>query len=225
MKGATNNMKSNIGEIIDEILPYTNRIEMSMVDDLPFIKAYLSGRHNTTKAIMYIIQVSSKMYSVCDDYDYPIGERIFPSGNPDNPFITEKEIILAWVNNQEGIKHIINLKSNIDHSSLMEYVYNRLWHYDAIRFNPDSRNLKFAELGFTSSRIRSTIDKSFSYTAYKSNTIGDLISLINDGKSFPLYGLKDKEINCVFSKLKNIGIIATIDNNNSITRIKFDRKK
>ena len=184
-------MKSTIGEVVNEIIQYSNKIEMSIVNELPFIKVYLSGKNNTTKAIMYIIQVGNHVYSICDDYDYPIGERFFPTGNITNPFITEKEIVLGWFNNDSNIRNIINMKNNITYDSLIEYIYNRLWYYDIIRFNPECRKIKFSELGFTSNKIRNIIDKSFIANNCKNGTIDDLIRLINnESKTFSLYGLR-----------------------------------
>ena len=52
----------------------------------------------------------------------------------------------------------------------------------------------------------------------------DLIELVmKRGRSFSLEGLKQKEINCIFSKLKSIGIISTIKHD-MITMISFERK-
>lgn len=216
-------MRSTIGEIVDVLLPYSNKVETTMVGGLPFVKAYLSGRNNTTKAIMYIVQMSSHIYSLCDDYDHPIGDNYFATGSTLVPFISEKEIISQWFENNKYEKEY-HIHTNISYNEFIEYTYERLWYYDIIRFNPKNKKIIFSELGFNNIKIRKTIDKSFESNNCNSNTIGDLIELVmKRGKSFSLEGLKQKEINCVFSKLKSIGIISTIKHD-MITMISFERK-
>ena len=151
-------MQSTIGEIANELLPYSNKIEMNMVNDLPFIKANISGSTGTTKAIFYVIQSELHKYAICDDYNDPLN-RYLPTGNITNPFILEKEIIQRWYNDSsDNIE--INVLHDLDLESFVEYLYERLYHYGIILFNPENKDLKFSELGFNNIKIRNTIEKS-----------------------------------------------------------------
>lgn len=215
-------MQSTIGEIANELLPYSNKIEMNMVNDLPFIKANIGGSTGITKAIIYVIQTELHKYAICDDYNDPLN-RYLPTGNITNPFILEKEIIQRWYNDSnDNIE--INVLHDLDFESFVEYLYERLYHYGIILFNPENKDLKFSELGFNNIKIRNTIEKSFKFNSCESGTIKDLINIINkENKSFSLRGLREREINCIFAKLRSIGIHIVIEDK-IITKLYFERK-
>lgn len=215
-------MQSTIGEIANELLPYSNKIEMNMVNDLPFIKANIGGSTGITKAIIYVIQTELHKYAICDDYNDPLN-RYLPTGNITNPFILEKEIIQRWYNDSsDNIE--IKVLHDLDLESFVEYLYERLYHYGIILFNPENKDLKFSELGFNNIKIRNTIEKSFKFNSCESGTIKDLINIINkENKSFSLRGLREREINCIFAKLRSIGIHIVIEDK-IITKLYFERK-
>ena len=47
-------MKVTIGEVVNELLNYTNLIQVNTVKDLPFLRAYVSGGNGKfTKCFIY----------------------------------------------------------------------------------------------------------------------------------------------------------------------------
>lgn len=217
-------MQSTIGEIANELLPYSNKIEMNMVNDLPFIKANISGSTGTTKAIFYVVQTGIHEYAVCDDYNDPLMKRYLPTGNVSNPFILEKEIIQRWYSTNSDDDNDINVIKALNLESFIKYLYERLYYYEVIPFNPENKSLRFSELGFNNIKIRNTIEKSFKFNSCESGTINDLINIVcKENKHFSLKGLREREINCVFAKLRSIGIHAVI-NDKIITKLYFERK-
>ena len=73
-------------------------------------------------------------------------------------------------------------------------------------------------------KIRRVIDKEFSKNHCIHGTIRELIELVNiKNKQFDLSKLYEKELSCVYAKLKSIGIIATI-NSGHIIHTEYERK-
>lgn len=216
-------MNVTIGELINEILPFSSKIEMNMLNEsIPYVKAYLSGG-SISKAVIYIIQTDKNQYSVCDNNNDPL-DRYIPSGNITDPFVFEKDVIHRWFNEKcDPTK--IKVRKELNLESFKKYFYDILYEYEIIKFDPNSRNMKMASMGFTSEKIRRVINRSFTESHCGENRIDDLINLVKyQGKPFSLQSLRQRELACVVAKLKNIGLDPTVEKN-FITKIDYIRRK
>lgn len=217
-------MKVTIGELSEELLFYSNKIEITSVNDRPFMRVYLGGPHNTTKAIIYIIQTAEHKYSVCDNFDDLLGEKYFPTGSISKPFIKEKELVneLFPILDSNEESYFIN---GLNSLTFINYLYNRLYYYNILQFNPNDSKIKISEMGFTSTRIRKGFDQGFKMNNCKSDQIKDLLNVvIKDKKPFNLGMLKNKEFSCIIAKMKDLGLSLKIQKG-SIINIEFIRKK
>ena len=121
-------MRNTIGELISELSVYSNLIETNTVFGFPFIRAYLSGRNNTTKAIIYVIQTSENTYASCDNEDELLGHKYFPTGSISKPFISEAKLsteLFGGFNLNEEYK--ISLKENMNLYQFIDHLHSRLW--------------------------------------------------------------------------------------------------
>lgn len=216
-------MRTTIGELVAELSLYSNLIEMNISSGFPFLRIYLSGRNNTTKAIMYVIQTSEHQYAAYDNEDDLLGNKCFPTGSISRPFI--REDVLAkelFGDNIESYK--LSIKNNMNYNDFIDYLYTRLWQYDIIKFDPKNKRLHFAGMGFTSTKIRNIINSTFSKNNHPNGKISDLFDIvIKDRKPFDLDDMKPKELKCVYATLKNIGIVPLIKDN-KIIEIDFERR-
>lgn len=214
-----------IGELVNEILPFSPKIEMNIINEcIPYVKAYLSsGTGSLSKAIIYIIQTDENQYSVCDNNNDPL-DRYVPSGSITNPFIYEKDAIHRWFNENHQPTSI-RVKEKLNFETFREYFHCILFEYEIIRFDPNERNTRMSSMGFTSAKIRRVLDNSFTESHCKDNRIKDLIDLVKyQEKPFSLQTLRSRETACVVAKLKNIGLDPTIEKN-FITKIEYMRRK
>lgn len=211
-------MRTTIGEIIDIILPYSNSIEMSMVNDTPFIRTRLSGKLGFTKAYLYILQTDEHIYSIADSNNDTNGERYFPTGSVISPFIKEKDLIQIWnggnVNNR-------NNRNNITYDDFFNVFYILLWKYEIIKFNPKLFKMLIINIKFISKKVNRFIENGLLEQKCHNLTIQGLFdTLIKDKKQIHLGNIKQKEIKDFISKMKQIGIDMNI-NKNYITNMSF----
>lgn len=218
-------MNITIGELVNEILPFSPKIEMNIIGGhIPFLKAYLNnGYGGISKAVIYITQSDENKYSVCTDNNDPL-DKCIPTGDTANPFLSEKEFIHKWFNEQ--YPHIsIKIRNGLNLETFKEYFYDILFEYEIIKFDPKNKAERMSSMGFTSSKIRRVLDKSFTDNHCKDNRIKDLIDLVRyQEKPFSLETLRSREVSCVVAKLKNIGLDPTIEKN-FITKIDYMRRK
>lgn len=218
-------MRNTIGELISELSVYSNLIETNTVFGFPFIRAYLSGRNNTTKAIIYVIQTSENTYASCDNEDELLGHKYFPTGSISKPFISEAKLsteLFGGFNLNEEYK--ISLKENMNLYQFIDHLHSRLWYYDIINFNPSNKKIHFAGMGFTSKNIKNIINNTFRQNKHPDGKIKDLIDIvIKENKAFGIEGMKEREVKCIYATLSKIGIIPLIKNN-QITEITFERR-
>lgn len=212
-------MRTTIGEIIDIILPYSNSIEMSMVNDTPFIRARLSGKLGFTKSYLYILQTSEHVYSIADSNDDANGERYFPTGSVISPFIKEKEIIQIWNGGYECNKN--NVNNNIKYDDFFIIFYILLWKYEIIKFNPKLFKMPIIDIKFVSKKVNKLIETGLYEQKCHNFTIHGLFNtLIKDKKQIYLGNIRQREIKDFISKMKQIGIDINI-NKNCITNMSF----
>lgn len=216
-------MQSTIGEVVDQLLPYSNAVETTIVDDMPFVRAYISNASNITRAMVYVVQTGMNEYSVCDTQDEMLGNKLFPTGSISKPFISERSLIKDLFGISD--KSSINIKSKLSTTGFSKYLIDCLWRYDIIRFNPDSFKIHMSDMGFNNVKLRQVINRSFNENNRRGGTLNDLIDIITiHHKKFNLNPLKEKDIRCISAKLKNIGLIITFDNG-YITGVTFERRK
>lgn len=220
-------MISTIGELTNGLMEYANIIEMSVVNNLPFIRALLgNGSSGCTKAYVYIVQTDAHRYSVCDIYDDLCGNRYFPTGSKTNPFIQERDIInLKFaINNPEKNGDYSSVVNNLNRSTFFDHLYKLMYSYDIIRIDPKIFSLPLINV-FSNPRIKRNIETALSEKKCHNCTIGNFINMtIRDKDSINLVNLKQKESKEIVTGLKSIGITAVIENN-TIIQASFEKRK
>ncbi len=210
-------MKINIGEIVNIIIPFTTSMNLSIYGSFPVITSSIGNNSATTKLYMSIMQTSENFYSIAITDDIYNGNKFIPTGNINKPFIREKYFLGGDFYESECFK-------NIEGKDFQLWFYNKLYEYNIIRFNPKNYNKKLIDLGFNSGKIKRILDKNFKKLHYINGSISDLINITNDKEiGFSLSGLEDKEIRCIYAKIKNLGLEIVIFDN-KITKVKYDRR-
>lgn len=208
-------MFNTSGEITDVLLEYTNVIELSVVNKMPFIRAFISNCYGITKAYVYIIQVEEHRYSICDNYDDVGGNRFFPTGSRINPFVKEKDIIDMKFNTKRKVDdtEYSSVITNLSPPMLFDRLYEILFEYNVITANPKTFPTLLSQI-FGNPKIKRSIDNGFKELNCYHGTIGDFVDLVitNRGQ-FNLGNLKSKELKEVDSKLRSVGIVPLIENN------------
>lgn len=210
-------MKVTIGEVVNELLNYTNLIQVNTVKDLPFLRAYVSGGNGKfTKCFIYIVQEKENQYSVCDYSNDSNGERVLVTGELNRPFEIEKDINKSG-NNKSDLLHI---KKHIKLKEVIHYLHETLYNYEITKFDPRDRSQHLSKIIIHKQRLRRIIDKSMKEFKWN-GTIGDMIDNVYIKKiPIPLNKIKDYEIRYMRSRLKQFGLYIIIENE-SIVDIKL----
>lgn len=220
-------MKQTIGELVRYILPYANQLEISTVNDIPFMRCILSGRTKMGKSYVYIIQMNEHQYAMCDNDDDLLGERYFPTGNISRPFVTEKDIVSNWFGPQRDTSTYDMVKINLSVNDVVDNLYNILSYYDIIRFDLKKKyDLPIAtsmEIG--RARLRNAISCIFSEKGKPSGTFRDLVDIVikNDDK-IDLGMLRDRDIQHIKTKMRDYHGIEITIKNNCIVDVIFEKQ-
>lgn len=202
-------MNITIGEIANILLPYTNLIEMNITNDHPFLKAYLNGSGLSTRIYMYVVQTGEHTYAVCDSDDDKNGKRYFPTGSIKRPLMPEKDIVNEWFNGEDKGSDP-SVKIGLTNLTFEDYLLERLFEYGILIFDPKDKNVSITSLDFKSLKIRRIVDRAFADNHYRNSNIGNLIDLVmKKHKTITFPQLKEKEIKCIYAKLKDRGLDVT----------------
>lgn len=211
-------MKVTIGEIINELYPYSTRISTYTVQSLPYVTAPIRSGGNITRIWLSVLQTSEHKYAVATTEDIHNGNDIIPTADMNRPFVREKNYLSMEVLPDDLIVE------RIDRSQFKGWLYKQLYDYDIIRFNPVNWYVKMSDMGFNSSKIRRAIDQEFNNHHLRGGTILDLITIVGDrGSAFKLPALANKELSCVNAKLRNLGLVPTFNGTN-IIRMEYDKR-
>lgn len=210
-------MEVTIGEIVNELLPYSVRIETVMSDPFPYVHALIVDRNHIVRQYIHTLQVKEHSYVIAIQDDETNGNKFIPTKNSSKPFIREKYFIDG--ESKETVEF-----ASVEGKNFSDWLLRTLYQLNLIRFNPDDKYLRFADLGFNSPKIRRVIDKSFSSNHCKYGNISELLDVVNkSSKSFTLSNLLQKEVSCVNAKLRNLGLVAVIKDND-IVSIDYERR-
>lgn len=213
-------MRTTIGEIVDIILPYSNIIEMSMINNTPFIRTRLSDKSGFTQAYLYILQTNEHVYSIADDNNDTIGERYFPTGSVISPFVKEKDLIQIWYKGGENNNEKI-INNNIPYNDFFNIFYTLLWKYEIIKFNPKLFKMPISDINFASKKVLTFIEKGLYDQKCNNFNIQGLVDTITKYKKQVCLGnIRQKEIKDMIYKMKQIGIDIQV-NKNCIVNISF----
>lgn len=209
-------MRTTIGEIINEIIPFCSKIEVKIFQDIPFVSASLKNDYNLTVGKLYVAQTAENLYSICSTDSNIINQQYFPTGSIFHSLMAESDIVPSLLKDLSE-----DIIENVSMEGFMKYLYYILYKYEITRFNPKHLTKKFSGLGFRSKNIIRNIDKTFELREYEDGTIKDLLKIMKDEGYFILGPLKAKETHIIELKLKDMGLIASIKNNR-ICNIKLD---
>ena len=219
-------MIMTIGELVNDITPYAGRVEISLVNGIPFLRANLITDAYWTKSYLYVTQVDEYKYTACDDPDDINGNRYFPLGTLSKPLIKEKDIIHSWFcdSKTKPADDFRSIKYNINREKFLEYFYQLLMDYKLISITNKKLKTPVLGLGFNSPKIKRRIEDSFNDNDKSGNsTIADLINIVNvERNTFSLAGLKYKEVQYFILRLKDIGLRAVLKDD-EISEIYFEK--
>lgn len=219
-------MKITIGELTEFLAPWSTKIEILMINDKPLMRAYLSGSYGTTRVYLYITQKEEFKYQ-CIESDDDICKRFLLTGRSSDPFIKESNLAsdLFGKYKDKDENDSYSFKDNLDYKSFNDYLLDVLFQYGIIRFDPNSKKKSLInDMGFNSSRIKRILMNRMKEYHSRNNSIGEFMFIImNKKQAFDLYPMAQKEINCIFAMLKNLGLDATIDKN-IITKLDYSRR-
>ncbi len=220
-------MKQTIGELVRYVLPYTNKIEISVINDIPFMRCILSRRTKMGTAYLYIIQMSEHQYAVCDNDDDLLGERYFPTGNISEPFVMEKDLIKSWfIGAQRDTSKYDRVKVGLNVDKFIDQFYEILSYYDVIRFDLKNYDVAIAtSIGIGNGKLRKAISTAFNTKNKPDGTIRDLINIVikNDDK-LDLGQIKDNSIQFIKVRLSECyGIDITVKSN-CIVDVLFEKR-
>lgn len=210
-------MNTTIGEIIDVVLPFTTSMNIMMHGLFPYIQASLGNVNSTTRLFISIMQTSEHIYAIAVTDDVYNGNRIIPIENTDCPFIKERHFLNRSSDDLYCLK-------DIPFKHFKARFFNVLYSNQLIRFNPSNWKTKLIDMGFNSMKIKRTIGRSFRQLKCNRGDIADLIHVVNiEHNKFDLSSLEEKEIRCVYAKLKNMGLETTIVDK-YIVKIEYERR-
>lgn len=211
-------MVITIGEIVNEILPFSNQVTSSIVNGFPYVNAPIRGSGSCPKIYVSVVQFDNHVYAAAVTDDVFNGNKFIPTGNSSKPFIREKYFMRG---NEQSADRIV---SRIQLREFHSWWFKQLYDYGVICFNPDNLTTQVRSLGFNSLKIRRTLERMFSKNHCRFGNIEELINLVNNQKkSFDLTNLLDKELSCVNAKLRNLGLLVTIKDG-YIINIDYERK-
>lgn len=220
-------MRITIGEIANELIEYSNSVEVNIMNGVPFLRARISSISNFTRCYMYVIQTAEHTYAVCDSHDDLNGERFFPSGEIIKPFILERDIIRLKFGIESSGDFIYGYESvvqDLPYEEFMNHLLKRMHAYEIIKFDPINLSSRISNLGFTNPRLRRCLDNEFTDKKHHKGTISDLIDIVlRQRKKFSLAILKPREMGAVAGKLKDLGIYVIIDDDKCIVDLKFNK--
>lgn len=220
-------MKVTIGELTELLAPWSTKVEILMINGKPFMRAYLSSSYGTTRVYLYISQKEEYKYQ-CIESDDDICKKVIYTGNSFDPFIKESDYASKLFDEYKEKKSddSFSYKDNLDFRSFNDYLLDILYQYGIIRFDPSIKTKSIVhDMGFNSSKIKRILTERMKEYHSRNNSIGEFMFLImNKKQKFDLYPMIQKEVNCIFAMLKNIGLDATIDKN-IIVGLDYSRRK
>lgn len=222
-------MRVTIGEIVDRLAEYCNSVDVTVNHGIPFLRARISTSSCYTVCYMYVIQTEEHTYAVADARDDINGNRFFPRGTSEKPFVVEQDVVrsLFGVQSGDGISYkYADVVTGLNANEFMMHLFKRLSYYEIIRFSTKNLTTRVPDMGFTSVRIRRVVEEEFKKYKCHQGTIQDLINIVMvDGNPFSLSNLRSRETSVIVAKLRELGIEISINDSNCITSLKFDKRK
>lgn len=220
-------MRQTIGELVRYILPYANRLEISTVNDIPFMRCILGGRSKMGKVYVYILQMNEHQYAICDNDDDLLGERYLPTGSVSKPFILEKDLVNNWFNDSQGdLSGYDRVKTQLTVNDVVDYLHNILSYYSIIRFDLNKYDANIASsIGDGRIKAKNAISKIFNEKGRPSGTIRDLIDIvIKNGDKIDLSRLKNTDIQYIKTRMSDCYGIELVIRSDCIIDVIFEKR-
>ena len=206
-----------IGEVVDIALPFASNITVSQRSQFPWMCANIVGGTSVTKLFILVKQISEHLYSAVITDDVYNGNRLIPTDTSDPPFIKEKNFLGGDTDD-----NIIEGKNDMSPIQFKKWFFKSLNRYQIIKFDMNDWNRRIIDLGFNSIKIRKHIDRTIRQMKCGRGDIYALMESINvKHNKFPMDDLEDKEIRCIYAKLKSLGLDPIIVDK-SIVKINYE---
>lgn len=214
----------SIGDIVNELVKYSNKVEAQYIGSTPVLKAFLSQSNCLTRAYLYVAQVSDTKYTAYADVFDNCGYGFLPTGMSEFPFIREIEQIKNMVGGSLDVdeRYSRSIK-DADYPELIDFIYETLVSYKIVAAGKTLLNSKISSL-ITNPKLVRSIDRSFVANGKRDGTVHDMYDIVvRDRKKFVLNEVKTKDRKLLTQKLADRGIGITITGD-KITDVTFKRK-
>lgn len=201
-------MRVTIGEVMNSLLPYCSTIETSMFHHFPFLRAVITS-NDCARCFMYVKQLEEHIYAVCDSSQDSNGQRYFPTGSISKPFIIEQDLVKSWfgASYEDHPDWYEGVQTDLDYTAFLRYLFQCLLKYDILSISDKTLSTAVSDIGFTSIKIKRSIDRAMKEQGFRIGTIQDLIDLVYiQQKQITFTGLKPKELQILSQHLRLKGI-------------------
>lgn len=218
-------MTSNIGPIVDFLLPYISQVQIRDYHGRPFMTASVRNREMITKGTMHVLQTAPDQFAYIDTECTSAGFQFLPRDCANKPFVMEQDFIHQKFGGRiTDSSFYDSMMINASLGGIIHQIIDRLGFYEVIRYRTSSGTTVLESMDISSTRIRRAIEKAFKDAGRYTGNIGDLIDIVCVHRQpFQMCGLKEKELQCVQKRLKGVGIVTKMDDD-SIASIYFERK-
>ena len=220
-------MRVTIGEVVNELLPYSRDMRISMAGDFPFLEAEIGTNSRYTKGHLYIVQVSENKYSICDCRDNLHGNGYIPTQNLENPFVKEKQIIADMYVYKNSDDEPDSITLNLEYPKFITHLHKLLFQYGVVRIDPKIFTKKISDHDTIplTPRVLNGLESIFKEYKILDPKIKDLINIVKTKLTkFNIQPIKGKDVKDMQNKFQHIGINLIIEKN-IITDITFAKIK
>jgi hypothetical protein len=204
-------MRITIGEIVNEIIPFSKSIELKVHDNIPYVKAKIGSPSGFTLIYLYIAQIKEGLYTVYETNDEIFG-RYLPTGDLKKPFIKDNDFINSWINNKIPNQSDQAIKNNIMINNFRKYFYELLYKLNLIILSPEILTTNLLAINY-SKKIKNIIK--IVYHEYNLCNF-TIINFINYIRNYPgklkLYGMSKNELQELNNVFHKIGLKLIITN-------------
>jgi len=193
-------MRITIGELTNELLPYSKIIDTRLVGTIPFTKAILGDMSGITMGYIYIAQVGEHKYSVADADNEMEGRLYIPTQSKINPLISEEEFARKWIGNNDAEEKDDMVTKNLDYVEFVKHFHQILLDHQMIKLTQKTLDTPVTSIGLSTLKL----SKSLSCKS-KEALVKDVLYSIKKSP-MKLEGVKEKDVLEIVEKFKHLGV-------------------